>query len=74
MKKIRTIIIALLLFALVIPFSVNSEETTSENSKINVYLFKPLIIPNMRSTKNQIIFSKREFIFLDTIVENFYIV
>ena len=40
MKKIRTIIIALLLFALVIPFSVNSEETTSENSKINVYLFR----------------------------------
>lgn len=40
MKKIRTIIIALLLFALVIPFSVNAEETTSENSKINVYIFR----------------------------------
>ncbi len=40
MKKIKTIIVALLLCALIIPFSANAEEETSDSSKVNVYLFR----------------------------------
>ena len=40
MKKIKTLIIALLLFALIVPFSVSAEEETTDSSKVNVYLFR----------------------------------